>query len=310
MIDIVIVDYNAGEPLERCLASIDRTQESGARIGVVCVVVNGELSEAVAQRATRGVIQVVRPHANIGFAAACNRGATLGTGRFILFLNPDTELSTEALQAPADYLSSPGHEHVGICGVTLTTPDGAVAASCSEFPTFTHTLNKALGLGYLGPTRFKTGMMLDWDHGSTRVVDNVMGAFYFVRRELFSRLGGFDERFFVYYEDLDFSRRAKDLGFVTVFLHSVSIRHVGRATTDRIPAQRLYCLLVSRAAYARKHCGVGTEAATWLVSLMVEMPARVALAWLRGRGAEGWAAMGAWAKLWRAAALAAARRGR
>jgi hypothetical protein len=300
--DIVIVDYNAGEVLERCLASVERAQESDASIGVVCVVVNGELSEAVDERAKRGVIRVVHPPTNIGFSAACNLGAAVGAARFILFLNPDTEISGDALKAPADYLSSPGNEHVGICGVTLTTPEGAIAASCLEFPTFSHFLNKAIGLGYLSSTRFKTGMMLDWDHGCTRVVDCVMGAFFFVRRELFSRLGGFDERFFVYYEELDFARRAKDLGFLAVFLHDAFICHVGRATTDRLPARRLYYLLTSRAAYARKHLGVGTELATWLLSLVVEMPARVTLASLTGRSTEARAAVEAWARLWKTAA--------
>jgi len=303
--DVVVVDYNAGDVLERCLASVERAQESGASIGVVCVVVNGELSEAVEQRAKRGVIRVVLPPTNVGFSAACNLGAAIGTGRFILFLNPDTEICGAALEAPPDHLLRPGNEHVGICGVTLTTPDGAIAVSCSEFPTFSHFLNKALGLGYLSPTRFKTGMMLGWDHGCTRVVDCVMGAFFFVRRELFSRLGGFDERFFVYYEELDFARRAKDLGFLTVFLHDASICHVGRATTDRIPARRLYYSLTSRAAYARKHLGVGTELATWLLSLVVEMPARVTLASLTGRGTEVRAALEVWGRLWKAAASVA-----
>jgi len=298
VIDIVIVDYNAGEVLERCLASVERAQHSGAGIGLVCVVVNGEQSEALAQRLARGLIRVERPPVNIGFAAACNLGAAAGTGQHILFLNPDTEISVDALQTAAGYLSKPGNEHIGICGVTLTTPGGAVGRTCSEFPTFSHVLNKALGLGYLSPFHFRTGFMQNWDHRSTRVVDCVMGAFYFVRRGVFARLGGFDERFFVYYEDLDFCRRARDLGFLTLYTHDASIRHVGRATTDRVPAQRLRYLLASRTAYMRKHHGNVAALATWLVSLLIEMPARVTLAVLRGRGVEALAAVEAWASLW------------
>ena len=87
--------------------------------------------------------------------------------------------------------------------------------------------------------------MTEWAHDNTRTVDQVMGAFFFVRRNVFEALGGFDERFFVYYEDMDFAVRASELGWSSVFLSTVQAFHRGQGTTDTATARRMF---FSRAA--------------------------------------------------------------
>ncbi len=95
--------------------------------------------------------------------------------------------------------------------------------------------------------------MLDWDHRQNREVDHAMGSFFLVRNILFKKLQGFDERYFVYLEDLDFSLRAKQAGFVSYYFTDAAAYHKGGGTSEQIKARRLFYSLHSRILYWYKH---------------------------------------------------------
>jgi len=141
--------------------------------------------------------------------------------------------------------------------------------------------------------------MAEWDHGQTRYVDHVIGAFYLVRRETFNALGGFDERFFVYLEDLDFSLRARQAGWFSVYLVDARAFHAGGGTSRQVKASRLFYSLRSRLLYAFKHFNALAATAVLIATLVMEPLSRSALALARrSRPAlnETWAAYG---MLWR-----------
>ena len=98
---------------------------------------------------------------------------------------------------------------LGIVGIQLIDSNGHVARNTARAPSAQAMIGHSLGLDRLMPSVFPTHFVSEWAHDETRNVDQVMGAFFFVRRGVFEALGGFDEQFFVYYEDLDFSVRAR-----------------------------------------------------------------------------------------------------
>jgi hypothetical protein len=141
--------------------------------------------------------------------------------------------------------------------------------------------------------------MADWDHTHTRDVDHVIGAFSLVRRAVFDALEGFDERFFVYLEDLDFSRRARNAGWRTVYLADAQAFHAGGGTSRQIKARRLFYALRSRLLYAFKHFPRAGAISVMFATLMIEPLSRSLAALLRGSWSglkETWSAYG---MLWR-----------
>ena len=110
------------------------------------------------------------------------------------------------------------------------------------FPSFARLLNEMLGLSKLFPKRFPGLFMRDWDHAHSRQVDHVMGAFTLTHRELFESLGGFDEKFFMYLEDLDFSLRAHQAGWRSFYLADACVYHKsgGNVGTGKGPTAVLF----------------------------------------------------------------------
>jgi GT2 family glycosyltransferase len=128
--------------------------------------------------------------------------------------------------------------------------------------------------------------MTDWKHQQSRFVDQVMGAFMFIRRDVFEKIGYFDERFFVYYEELDFSLRLFRAGGKTYYNANIQAIHTGMGTTDAVKAFRLFLSLKSRLQYAKKHFSYWGFAVVWFSTCFVECITRILMLLLKGRIAE------------------------
>jgi len=281
-IDIVIVNWNSGDQLHRCLKSLARF--AGALPVRVVVVDNASTdgsADTLPQIADRPVT-LIRNDRNIGFGRACNQGAMASEGDLILFLNPDAELFEGTLDRVADEMQAPQNGQIGILGVQLMNPDGEVERSCSRAPTLGRLTAQAIGLTKLPGLR-GTGMkMLDWDHRSSRDVDQVIGAFFVVRRSVFEALGGFDERFFVYFEEVDLSYRVRLAGWRVRYLAEARAFHAGGGTSGQIKARRLFYSLRSRLLYGFKHFSTGRA---WLllgVTLFLEPVSRSVFCLMKG----------------------------
>ncbi len=252
-IDIVIVNWNAGDQLQECIASVSEYR-SGV-VAQIIVVDNGSTDDSLwtVQQNPQPQVHVLRMGANLGFAAACNRGAALCTASYILFLNPDTRLNADSLSVPLLFMERAENDRVGICGIQLVSGDDVVSRTCARFPTSGRLVAQALGLNKIPGLRH-TGMhMSDWDHRHSSEVDQVMGAFFLIRRSLFDALGGFDERFFVYFEEVDLSFRARALGYKSFYLSNARAFHAGGGTSSQVKDVRLFYSLRSRLLYCFKH---------------------------------------------------------
>ena len=162
---------------------------------------------------------------------------------------------------------------------------GRVTRSCSRFPRPVHFYAHILGLNRLFPRQFQNNFMSEWDHSETRQVDVVTGAFLLVRRAVFEAVGGFDERFFVYLEDVDFLHAIRKAGWQSWYFASARAYHKGGGCSKQARAARLFYSLQSRILYSFKHFGWAAATGILLSTVLVEPFSRLAwAAWRRSAG--------------------------
>lgn len=299
-LDIIIVNWNAGIQLTETLESIAKTQKIGFRFGRAVVVDNASSDGSTDFPGKIDLpLQVIRNTVNRGFSAACNLGASTGAADYLLFLNPDVTLLNDSLWKPISFMEDAAHKSIGIVGIQLLDGKNNVSRTCARFPTAGRFFAAMIGLNRLFPGAFKDHFMLEWDHKESRTVDQVMGAFFLVRGSLFRSLGGFDERFFVYFEEVDFSLRARKAGFETYFLAEAAAYHKGGGTSDQVRSLRLFYSLRSRLLYAYKHFPRPAATALALGTLILEPFTRILYAGFRLSFREIAETIKAYLRLWR-----------
>jgi GT2 family glycosyltransferase len=189
---------------------------------------------------------------NLGFARGVNLAAREAAGDFLLLLNSDARVAPDAIQLALEWMrADPG---CGVAGAQLLYADGKKQNSIANFPSLaTELLNKFL-LRKLWPKRFPGK---EQEYGGPMEVESVIGAFFLVRREVWEKLAGMDERFFFFLEETDFCLRAKQAGFATVHLPQVRVWHgQGQTAKQDLPAARIEYWR-SRYAYFAKHRSAG-----------------------------------------------------
>lgn len=296
---IVIVNWNSGDMLRSCLASMAACDRID-RLAQVVVVDNNSADDSCDNLPSLPVpVRVIRNSDNRGFAAACNQGASVCHGDYILFLNPDSELLPNSLSVPLQFMDDPQHANVAVCGIQLLDEAGRVARSCSRLPTCFNLTAMALRLHSVSRRLFPPNFMKEWDHAETRDVEQVIGAFFLVRRSVYDQLHGFDERFFVYFEEVDFCERTRQLGMRTVYLATAQAIHVGAGCSGQVRALSLFYSLRSRLLYASKHFSTSAAITVHVATLVGEPVIRV----IRSTFGFKWKQIGplmfAFGKLWR-----------
>lgn len=294
---VVIVNWNSGPQLRACLDSVSRTVAHS-----VVVVDNASCDGSELAAADAPGVMLVRAGGNLGFAKACNLGAQHAAGDYLLFLNPDAALFPGTLEKALAFMEDPDNSGYGICGVQLVDERGRIARTCVRFPSAWSFVIHALGVDRLMP---RLGyFMAEWPHDASRSVDHVIGAFFLVRRSVFQSLKGFDERFFVYLEDLDFSLRAAQAGWRSAYLADIQAFHLGGGTSHQVKARRLFYSLRSRIIYARKHFGAPGAAMVVAATMFLEPVSRGVLAVAKRSGSalretfQGYAMLWQWLPNW------------
>jgi N-acetylglucosaminyl-diphospho-decaprenol L-rhamnosyltransferase len=281
-LDIIIVNWNAGAQLRRCLDSVQGANEAEFKLEHVVVVDNASSDGSVdALEQVKLPVTIVRNAKNRGFAAACNQGAKGSAADYLLFLNPDTTLAPESLFVAVQFMQLPENSETGMCGIQLVNEQNRVTRRCSRFPKPNNFFAQMLGLNRLFPEHFRDKFMSEWDHNETRQVDVVTGAFLLVRRMMFESLGGFDQRFFVYLEDVDFLYAAHQAGWSCYYLATTRACHKEGGCSEQAKAARLFYSLRSRVLYGNKH--FGWAAATGLLAGTILVEPFVRLAWAAWR---------------------------
>ena len=278
--DIIIVNWNSGPQLHSCINSI--VEFGLPLVNQIIVVDNGSTDGSEIDVENLPKVTLIRAGYNRGFAAACNQGADLASADYLLFLNPDTRLFENSLSIPLDFMNDEDNTKAGICGIQLVDESGEVSHSCARFPSLSIFLAQALGLNRLPKLRHLTQAIVEWSHDSTRNVEQVMGSFFLMRRSVFEILGGFDERFFVYFEEVDLSLRACQAGWRSVYLANAQAFHAGGGTSRQVKAHRLFYSLRSRLLYGFKRFSLIKAWFLLLVTLGLEPLTRIIFALVKG----------------------------
>jgi GT2 family glycosyltransferase len=235
-VSVVIVSYNAADELENCLRSLAVLTEVMQDSGFAQIIVsdNGSADDSVARaRVAYPGVEVVENGANLGFAKACNIGARRATAPLLFFFNPDATAHSGLLDQAVTYFAS--HPDVAMAGAKLLNEDGTTAESCGEFDTWWQSFLRSSAWGELPWFRSQSNgyALRRWDYSTERDVDLVVGAAMFIRADVFRELGGFDERFFLYHEEIDFAHRLKDAGKRVVYLPQCVVTHLSERGGSR-----------------------------------------------------------------------------
>ena len=217
MISVIVLNYRTPHETLRCIDAL-RKQTIAQDIEIIVIDNHsGDKSMNILRPLLQSddrIILLETPE-NLGYGKANNLGAARAHGEYLLIINPDTTLERDALEKMLQYLES--HPEVGILGPQLILPDGSIRDSYRTFPTPLDIFIKRTWLRFFFPKRM--GGYLQWGHNphDVRSVDWIVGACLFLRKDFFEALGGFDPRFFLFFEDTDLCRRAASLGKKVVY---------------------------------------------------------------------------------------------
>jgi N-acetylglucosaminyl-diphospho-decaprenol L-rhamnosyltransferase len=229
---VVVVNYESGPALARC---VEGFRAEGA--AELVIVDNGSTDGSVAALRRRFPdVDVLVPGRNLGYGAAANRGVAATSAPLLLVCNPDLEVRPGLLSALAAAFD--GHPTRALVGPLIRTPGGDRYPSARRFPSLVDAAGHAV-LGIFVPdNRFtRSYQQTDLDEGAdgTRTVDWVSGACFLVRRTAFEQVGGFDETYFMYAEDVDLCWRLGRAGWTVSYVPSAEVTHLQGVSTDRRP---------------------------------------------------------------------------
>jgi GT2 family glycosyltransferase len=236
-LSIVVVNWNGAAYLGACLASA----RGAGREVVVVDNASSDDSAALVRERFPDVRWLANP-ANLGFARAANRGLREARGAYVLFLNPDAQANDAAIEAAVEVLAA--RPRVGLVGVAIHDAEGVRTPTVEPFFSLA-----ALRRPWLARVRAPEGdrpVEIDWCHG----------AFLLGRRADLLELGGFDERYFLYAEDMDLCFRMHASGRSVVYLPQVSVLHEGnRAGRELLAERRAAAIFASCLEFHRRHRG-------------------------------------------------------
>jgi hypothetical protein len=250
----IIVTYNSVGTIEPCLGSIGACTPEPHEIIVVDNSPD-ELTLLALERFRAShpdvTLHIVKTEENIGFGRACNRGAALATGDYLFFLNPDTQLRPGA----AGQLAHCFQQHPATVAAGPAILDGAnkVTPTCRNLPTLTRIFLDATGLD-----RWSGAYKLThFDHATPLQVEQIIGAAMLIPRSVYESFQGMDERFFIYFEEVDLCKRLLDAGGEIWFWPEAKVQHLAGSSceVDAVHARTIYILRDSRRKYFEKHFG-------------------------------------------------------
>jgi GT2 family glycosyltransferase len=255
-LSIIIVNFNSYPYLRNCLDSIFKFT-SGIEFEVL-VVDNGSTDNSFGQlleleRITR--MSLIEAGENKGFGTANNIGAKRACGKYLLFLNPDTELVDNSIFDFYQFLEQ-SDVWIAACGGRLVNPDGSYAVSFGNFPSlFQQFSDIGFRRLYMKYYNRKLSISPPCDFNEPKSVGYISGADLFIRKSVFDQIGGFDEDYFMYYEDTDLCLRLQKSGYQSFIIPSVSIIHTGSETPGAFNYSKYRMLEQSKYLYFRKHHG-------------------------------------------------------
>jgi GT2 family glycosyltransferase len=270
-ISIIIISYNTCDILQQCLNKIDEYRKSLPIETIVVDNASKDLSVEMIKNEFPETL-LIENTTNMGFAPANNQGIKVASGDYVLLLNSDAYLMPDTLESTLKYMAM--DPKTGILGVQLINEDGSNQVSARTLPNPWHKILMLTGL----TSRFPQSKLFgnpDYSNGKTDKIRNVgwvPGAYFMIRKEVLDDIGFLDERYFMYYEEVDFCLRTQKAGWEVTFYPETKVIHLGGAssqTTKReISAsgkQLLNFRIESEIYYYAKHYG---PLYVWITTIM------------------------------------------
>jgi GT2 family glycosyltransferase len=253
-ISVVIVSWNGCEYLRNCLASI---RETGGSVVREVIVVDNASSDGSPDMVAIEFPEVtlVRSVENLGFARANNLGMRRSTGSLMALVNSDVIVHPNCFQRLAAFLDN--HPEVGLAGPKVLGRDGCVQSTCGRLPTVWNTICEFLLLYRIFPcwSAFSGFQERQVDGETNAAVEVLSGCFWLARRTAVDAVGGLDERFFFYAEDIDWCKRFKSACWKLMLVPEATATHFGGGSSSNAPLRYSIVFLQANLAYWKKHHG-------------------------------------------------------
>lgn len=243
MVSIIIINYRQKKLVDKCLESIQKNVNSSHEI----IIVNNSPEVAIGSGTGVNVI----PNENRGFSQANNLAATQAAGNYLLFLNADTEVSNDFLDEAVKIYEE---KNAGVLGMKLYNEDGTFQLSFWEENTFSNErINKQNEEKFKNRDNAYINSIVK-EYSKVKEVDWVSGAAMMIRKDIFEKVGGFDEDFFLFYEDADLCKRLKDAGYGIYFYPGSDIMHLkGENVNEDFSGKTYFYAKQSQILYYKKH---------------------------------------------------------
>ncbi|WP_181243779.1 glycosyltransferase family 2 protein [Chamaesiphon polymorphus] len=248
-ISIILVNYNGAEFLAECLNSLAKFINADCE---VIIVDNSSADNSVEIVRTRFPwVQLICSEVNLGFGKANNLAVEQSQGKYLLFLNTDTLLTEHTPQILADYLDR--EPDVAAIGTRITFQDGSYQLSSGMLPNLAIEFIDKIRYGLDRQWHNRVANIYNKQYSTIREVGWVTGACLTIRRDIYQKLGGFDPKFFMYFEDKDLCKRIRDLGFKVIYYPDTSIIHLLGGSSKNVTKNVDHYYRDSQRYYYQKH---------------------------------------------------------
>ncbi|MBI4133366.1 glycosyltransferase family 2 protein [Candidatus Uhrbacteria bacterium] len=264
-LSVVIVNWKVRELVRRLLDSI---KQHTAGIEYEVFVVDNDSRDGSVEmiRSEFPWVKVIANTQNLGFAKACNQGIRESRGEFILLLNPDMLLVPNTLSGMLAYMRRPENARVGIAGCHLIDEQGKTVPHVRRFPHFSDQLAILLKLPHVFPRVLDRYLMNNFDYEKEARVDSIRGSFFLIRRAVIEKIGPLDEGFFIWFEEVDFCKRARAAAFEVAYTPSAQcIDYIGQSFKQVRLYSKQKMLTRSMLYYFKKHAPTWQWFVLWCV---------------------------------------------
>jgi len=252
-VSVVTVTWNGKRFALECLESLAGTQGNSPEIIVVDNASTDGTPEAIRERFPN--VTLIQNSENLGFAKANNIGLAVAHGKYICLINSDVVVPSGCLERMLDYMER--HPDIGLLGPKMIAPDGSTGQSVMRLPTVWNTLCCSIGLHNIAPKSKLFGgfLMKGYAYECIDDVEVLTGWFWMVRRQSLEQVGGLDEQFFIYGEDIDWSYRFKKAGWRVVIYPDAEALHYGAASSAQAPTRFYVEMRRANLQFFHKHHG-------------------------------------------------------
>ncbi|MBU1148904.1 glycosyltransferase family 2 protein [Patescibacteria group bacterium] len=225
-LSIVIVNWNVKDLLEQCLTSIfDHTTDLNFEVIVVDNASPDQADLTGMMKQQFPEVKYIPNNKNLGFARANNQAIVLGQGEFVLLMNPDTELRENSLLRMVNFMRQ--NEEVGISGCKILNTDHTVQPSIRKFPNLFSQILIMLKLHhfFVNISALRNYFQKDFDYNLSQAVDQVRGAFFMMRKTMIDKVGVLDDKYWIWFEEVDYCKRAKDVSWEVWYFPTAEVFH-------------------------------------------------------------------------------------